>query len=349
MSALRDKLVAASTLKYTSPLEKSEVFGPKVMVSTAVPMINVALSGRVDGGISPGLLTLAGPSKHFKSVFGLIMAAAWMKKHKDCELLFFDSEFGSPLSYFESLGIDTTRVTHIPITNVEELKVEVSNMLSVIGKKDKVFILIDSIGNLASKKEVDDAMDGKSVADMTRAKQLKSVFRIITPHLTLKKIPMVVINHTYMTQEMFSKAVVSGGTGVYYSSDDVWIIGRQQDKAKASDKTISGYNFIINIDKSRSVVEKSKIPITVSFEGGVAKFSGLFELAKEAGILTSAKVGWYQYVDSDGVVDESKSYRARDFDKDEVFWTKVFKETKFADWIKNKYTLSTGSLIEDDE
>lgn len=173
MSALRDKLIAASTLKYTSPLETSNVFGPKVMVQTSVPMINVALSGRVDGGVSPGLLTLAGPSKHFKSVFGLIMAAAWMKKHKDAELIFFDSEFGSPLSYFESLGIDTSRVIHIPITNIEELKTEISVMLDKIGKKDKVFILIDSVGNLASKKEVDDAMDGKSVADMTRAKQLK--------------------------------------------------------------------------------------------------------------------------------------------------------------------------------
>lgn len=149
---------------------------------------------------------------------------------------------------------------------------------------------------------------------------------------------------------VLENGVVTHNTGVYYSSDAVWIIGRQQDKLKASDKHISGYNFIINIDKSRHVVEKSKIPITVSFEKGIAKWSGLFELAREAGIITQSKVGWYQRVDQEtGEVDESKSYRARDFDTANEFWTDVFAKTDFASWIKTKYTLSNESLIEENE
>jgi RecA/RadA recombinase len=97
-------------------------------------------------------------------------------------------------------------------------------------RADNVMIVVDSVGNLASKKEVDDALDGKSVADMTRAKQMKSLFRMITPHLTIKDIPMVVVNHTYMEIGMFPKAIVSGGTGIYYSADNIFIIGRQQEK-----------------------------------------------------------------------------------------------------------------------
>ena len=78
---------------------------------------------------------------------------------------------------------------------------------------DHVMVIIDSVGNLASKKEVDDALEGKSVADMTRAKQMKSLFRMITPHLTIKDIPAVVINHTYKEIGLFPKDIVSGGTG----------------------------------------------------------------------------------------------------------------------------------------
>jgi len=130
------------------------------------------------------------------------------KKYEDGVVLFYDSEFGTPQSYFETFGIDLDSVIHTPITDVEELKHDIMKQLKGIEREDKVFILVDSIGNLASKKEVEDALDGKSVADMTRAKQLKSLFRMVTPHLTLKDIPMAVVNHTYKEIGMFPKDIV---------------------------------------------------------------------------------------------------------------------------------------------
>ena len=80
-----------------------------------------------------------------------------------------------------------------------------------------------------------------------------------------KDIPMVVVNHTYSEIGLFPKQIVSGGTGLYYSADNIFIIGRQQEKDGTE---IVGYNFIINVEKSRYVKEKSKIPISVSFDGG---------------------------------------------------------------------------------
>jgi RecA/RadA recombinase len=154
---------------------------------------------------------LAGPSKHFKTNLALVMGRAFQKKYKDGVILFYDSEFGSPQAYFEANGIDPSRVVHTPITDIEQLKFDLMQQIDGLERKDKVMIIVDSVGNLASKKEVEDALDGKSVADMTRAKQLKSLFRMVTPHLTLKQIPMIAVNHIYMTQEMYSKPVVSGG------------------------------------------------------------------------------------------------------------------------------------------
>jgi RecA/RadA recombinase len=193
-------------------------------------MINVALSGKIDGGLTPGLTVLAAPSKHFKTAFSLLMAAAFLKAHPDGIILFYDSEFGTPQSYFSSFGVPMESVVHTPITDIEQLKFDVMAQLQELQRNDKVMIIVDSVGNLASKKEVEDALKQSSAADMTRAKQLKSLFRMVTPHLTLKDIPMVVVNHVYMTQEMFSKPVVSGGTGIYYSADNIWIIWRNRKK-----------------------------------------------------------------------------------------------------------------------
>ena len=157
MASIMDKLKKNSKLKATEVLSESKFFNEKEMIATDVPMVNVALSGSVDGGMSPGLTVLAGPSKHFKTSFALLMAGAYLRKKKDAVMLFYDSEFGSPQAYFEQFGIDTSRVLHTPITNVEELKFDLVNQLEGLDVKDDVIVVIDSIGNLASKKELEDA------------------------------------------------------------------------------------------------------------------------------------------------------------------------------------------------
>jgi len=209
--SLIQRLIKNSTINDTSLLTESKIYGKKDMITTSVPMVNVALSGRVEGGLTPGLTVLAGPSKHFKSAFSLLMAAAYMKQYPDSVLLFYDSEFGTPQTYFESFGIDMERVIHTPITDIEELKFDIMKQLNEITRNEKVVMVIDSVGNLASKKEVEDAANEKSVADMSRAKSLKSLFRMVTPHLTLKDIPLLVVNHTYKEIGLYPKDIVGGG------------------------------------------------------------------------------------------------------------------------------------------
>jgi RecA/RadA recombinase len=344
--SLKEKLIKNSTIDLTASLLDSKIFTKKDMIPTTVPMINVALSGSVDGGITPGLTMLAGPSKHFKSGFSLLLAAAFLKKYKDGIILFYDSEFGTPQSYFTTFGIDLESVVHTPITDVEELKFDIMTQLKSIDRGDHVMILVDSIGNLASKKEVEDALNEKSVADMTRAKQLKSLFRMITPHLSLKNIPMVAINHTYMEIGMFPKAIVSGGTGAYYGADNIWIIGRQQDKDGTE---IAGYHFVINVEKSRFVKEKSKIPITVSFDGGINRWSGLLDVAIEGNYIVKPKVGWYATVDKETGEVRQPSKRAADIVDNKEFWMDMFKNTDFAQYIESKYKMAMGPIMDNDD
>ena len=336
-----DKLKKNSTIKDTAILTESKFFQTKDLIQTSVPALNVALSGRLDGGLTPGLTVFAGPSKHFKTAFSLLLAKSYLDKYDDAIVLFYDSEFGTPQAYFDTFAIDTSRVIHTPITDIEQLKHDVMSQMNGIERGDHVIVIVDSVGNLASKKEVEDALDGKSVADMTRAKQMKSLFRMVTPHLTIKDIPMVVVNHTYQTMEMFSKAVVSGGTGIYYSADNIYIIGRQQEK---TGQDLTGYNFIINVEKSRFVREKSKIPVEVSFEGGISKWSGLLDMAIESGHVIKPSNGWYQRVDmSTGEAVEPKARKTDTQKKD--FWLPILSDQTFMDWISKRYTISSSDGI----
>lgn len=339
--SLLDKIKKNSTIKDASILSKSKFFNEKDMIPTGIPMVNVALSGRLDGGLTPGLTMWAGPSKHFKSAFSLLMAKSYMEKYEDSVLLFYDSEFGTPQSYFNTFSINTERVLHTPITDIEQLKFDIMKQLETIERGERVMIIVDSIGNLASKKEVEDALDQKSVADMSRAKQVKSLFRMVTPHLTLKDIPMVVVNHTYKEIGMFPKDIVGGGTGSYYSADNIFILGRQQEKDGTE---ITGYNFIINVEKSRYVKEKSKIPIAVSFEGGIQKYSGLLDVALEGDFVIKPSNGWYSKVNKETGEISDKKYRF-DATQTEEFWKDILKNPEFKEFVRKKYEIAYGNIM----
>ena len=333
--SIMDKLKKNSKSDFTSVLADSKFFNEKDMVPTTVPMMNVALSGSMDGGLAPGLTVLAGPSKHFKTSFALIMASAYLKKYDDAVLLFYDSEFGSPQAYFENFDIDTSRVLHTPITNVEELKFDIIAQLEGLDRNDKVVIVIDSVGNLASKKELEDAINEKSVADMSRAKALKGLFRMTTPYLNMKNIPLIAVNHTYKEIGLFPKDVVSGGTGIYYSADNIWIVGRQQDKQGTE---IKGYHFVINVEKSRYVKEKSKIPISVSWDGGVQQWSGLLDVAMSGNYVSKPSPGWYCRIDkSTGELVEPKVREKETLN--EEFWKPIIEETDFKQYVTNRYSI----------
>jgi RecA/RadA recombinase len=339
--SLLERLKKNSTIKESEILNKSKFFAKKDMIQTSVPMMNVALSGSLEGGFTPGLTVFAGPSKHFKTAFTLLLTKAYIDKYPDAVVLFYDSEFGSPQAYFDNFGINTSRILHTPITDIEQLKFDIMSQINNINRGEQVIIIIDSVGNLASKKEVDDALEGKSVADMTRAKQMKSLFRMVTPHLTIKDIPMVVVNHTYSEIGLYPKQIVSGGTGLYYSADNIFIIGRQQEKEGTE---VIGYNFVINVEKSRFVREKSKIPIEVTFEGGISKWSGLLDVALEGGYVVKPSNGWYSKVDKETGEIDAKKYRLKDTYTKE-FWMPILTTKSFKEYIENNYRIAGSDML----
>jgi RecA/RadA recombinase len=338
--SLLDKMLKAGNIKSASVLSKSSFFNAKEVIPTDLPILNIAFSGSLEGGLLPGLTVVAGASKSFKTMLSLYCMKAYLDKYKDGVAILYDSEFGITPDYLESFNIDINRVIHIPLENVEQLKFDIVQRLGEVEKKDNVFIMIDSIGNLASKKEVEDAENEKSVADMSRAKSLKSLFRIITPHLTTKNIPCLAINHIYQEMGLYPKAIVSGGTGIYYSANQIFIISKSQEKDGTE---LTGFKFTINIEKSRYVKEKSKLPFNVFFDSGIYKWSALFDIAQESGHIIKPKVGWYQTVDMETGEISEKSYRAKDLESNDAYFEGLIKDKAFKEYVERKFKLTGGA------
>ena len=344
MNPLMARLKKASKIAETSSLADNEILGNIERAHTGIPAFDIAFCGDVDGGVTSGLTLFCGASKSFKSVSVLVCAKAYLDKYDDAVMIFYDSEMGASKSYFQSVGIDLNRVLYTPITDVEALKFDLMSQLEQINRGDHVIIVVDSVGNLASKKEVEDALSEKSAADMTRAKQLKSLTRMITPHLNLKNIPMLVVNHVYKEiGTAYPRDIVSGGTGLVYAANQIFIFSRSQEK-KGTD--LIGYNFNINVEKSRLVREKSRIPLTVTFEGGINRWSGLLEMAIASGHVVKPSNGWYQKVNVDTGEIMEKKYRAADTNSAE-FWCDIIESQSFKDWVKRTFQIANGSLIKD--
>lgn len=139
---------------------------------------------------------------------------------------------------------------------------------------------------------------------------------------------------------VLENGVVTHNTGIYYSANWIFIIGRQQEKDGTE---VTGYNFVINIEKSRMVREKSKLPITVSFENGIEKWSGMLDLAVEMGYVVKPKNGWY----TRPCVEGDKNWRAEAADTND-FWKPIFEKSDFAEAIAAKFQLSMKEMVEKD-
>jgi len=318
----------------------SETVEDKDCIPTNLPILNVAFSGELDGGFVPGITMLAGESRSFKSLLALYCLKSYFNKYPESIAIVYDTEFGITEDYWASMGIDTARILKVDVENVETLKFDIMKRLKEISKGDKIFFMIDSLGAVASSKEIEDALNEKSVADMQRAKSIRSLLRMITPHFSMKDIPCVIINHVYKTLELYSKTVVSGGTANMYASNQVFIISKSQEK---DGDDLVGWNFTIHVEKSRFVRERSKLTFTVLNDGGILPWSGLFDLAFESGLIFSPSKGWYSIIDLETGEIGDKKFRAKELDNQE-FWNQFLTNEKFKEFVRNKFSLASGKL-----
>ena len=340
-----ERILKNSDSSFKAIMKESAICVNDKLCTTKVPILNLALSGSINGGLFSGVTTISGESKRFKSNYLFVMMTAFLDDNPAGVAIFLDSEFGTGMfgSYLESAGVDTARVIHIPITSVEELKIEVTKQLedfyeskSKGEETPKVMFAVDSIGNLASKKEMDDASAGEIKGDMTRAKQLKSFFRIISGQVKLLNIPFVCVNHLYKDiSTIYGGNIQGGGQGIILGSDTIFEINKRQIKDGTE---VTGYTMEIKCTKSRFVKENSKFPINITYEGGIKKYSGLADLALEFGLIEDSGRSY---------IFQGTKFPKKSIDDDEAFWNAVLENTNFAELVEKKYKIANSALISD--
>ena len=312
--------------------------GDEQFVTTPLPTFNIALSGNIKGGLTPGITIAAGESGTGKSLLGLVAAKAFLDKFKEGVVLFYDSEGGLPAASMRAMGIDVNRIIHIPVYHVEQLKFDLVQRFETVTSKDKVFVLVDSLGLLASKKEVEDAENEKSVADMSRAKAIRSMFRIVLPHFTNKGIYSYWVAHTYDEQGLFPKKILGGGTAVKLVANLVMVFSKSQEKDGTD---LAGFNINISIMKSRFIKEKARLSMLLRFDGGFDQFSGIVDLGVECGLIIKPSNGYYQLVDTETgeLLHGGKKFRLKEIQSAE-YLVPVMRSEKFKRYVRDEYCLA---------
>ena len=193
-------------------------------IGTGSYILNAQLSGSIYGGIPNNRVTaIAGEQATGKTFYAIGIASTFLDDHPDGAVFYFDSEAAATPDLFRERGLDPNRVWHFPIDTIEEFRTQMIRILDNLLKtpeKDRkpLLVILDSLGMLASQKELDDALSDKQVRDMTKSQMIKSVFRIITSKLGKLKIPMIVTNHTYKTMNPYGDPTdMGGGSGLKLS------------------------------------------------------------------------------------------------------------------------------------
>jgi RecA/RadA recombinase len=258
----------------------------KKYISTGVYILNALLSKSIlQGGVTPNRITImAGPPQTGKSFICYNIARNAQKEGYN--VIYIDTEFSVEISDFELFGVDTSNKKFMLLRSnkVEDLKVALSQVLNELKEQKgkgvdigKTIIFIDSIGQLASNKEVEDAIEGKNKVDMSRAKAIKSLFRIISSDLGYLQIPLVCTNHIYMTQDMFPKAIMSGGEGPNYSASTVVYLSIAKLKTGEEDEMDLGSSGVVVTAKARKnrLAKPKQIKFEIDHTKGVNPYCGL--------------------------------------------------------------------------
>ena len=259
-------------------------------IGTGSYILNAQLSGSIYGGIPNNRVTaIAGEQATGKTFYAIGIASTFLTDHPDGAVFYFDSEAAATPDLFRDRGLDPARVWHFPIDTIEEFRTQMIRILDNLLKtpeKDRkpLLVILDSLGMLASQKELQDAMDDKQVRDMTKSQTIKSVFRIITSKLGKLKIPMIVTNHTYKTMNPYGDPTdMGGGSGLKYAASTIMTLTKS--KEKDSSKEIIGNIIKVKTYKSRLTKENTQIATRLFFDSrGLDEYYGLLELGEKHGI-----------------------------------------------------------------
>lgn len=312
-------------------------------IDTGCMALNTILSGSLYGGVPKGRISIfsgeSGCGKTF--ILNKILANA---QKKGMIPIIFDTEVAVDKVSAEGVGLDSSNVKYVPVDTVESCRNQIMTFLDSVQKEPelhgKFIISIDSLGNLASEKEINDASSGKGAVDMgIRAKQLKSMMRIITYKAAITGTTIIASNHTYADPAALHPTLVkqqAGGSGpIYMASILVQMAAKKEktdtnndnDVALTESRNYSGVTLRMLTVKNRFVPAFLQCESYLNFKTGLDKYSGLKDVAVAHNIIEQTG-STYQ-------MDGEKIGYYKNWSKNEDLWKKILEKLEIS--IKDKY------------
>ena len=260
-----------------SVMEQSNFSEVTEWIDTGNYHLNACVSGSLFGGWPNNRsCSIAGPSGTGKTF--LVLNSVARAIEMGYSIIYYDSEAAVDREQMIKFGIDVSKVNYQPMNTVQDFRQSVTTLTRRMqeakragAELPKIMIILDSAGNLATRKEIDDAVSGSEKSDMTRSKILKSIFRIIMTPLADLKIPFIFTNHTYMTQDFIARQVAGGGTGPEYAASIVLFLNKAQ--LKEGDQK-AGIVVTAKPNKNR-FAKPQNIKFHLHFSKGMNKYVGL--------------------------------------------------------------------------
>jgi len=301
--------------------------------------LNAILTGDLrNGGVPQGrIIGFSGESGTGKTLItGKILANA---QKKGVVPVIFDSEIAVDKNSVRGVGLDPANVKYVPIDTIEKCRNQVGALLDKVianNQHGKIIICIDSLGNLASQKELDDALKDKSATDMgMRAKALKSMLRTLTYKAAKAQVSIIFVNHTYSDPAAMYPSLIksqAGGSGpVYMASILVQLAKRNEKEGEGEfggveDNKLSEANKYSGVTlraltaKNRFIPQFLEIEMYLSFKSGLNKYSGLLAMASARGIVEQNGSTYTVGVDGGKYKKGDKLGYAKNFTKDAAFY-----------------------------
>lgn len=273
-------LIKASGNSLATVLEEDALSNTTDWIDTGSMALNGLITADIHKGVPNNKVVLFQGEKSCGKTY-LVLSIAKKAIDMGYYVIYFDSENATEKNMFVSRDIDPKKVIYIPIDTVENFRNQLINMVNDYNNnqdpnKPKLLIILDSLGNLSTEKEIKDAEDGKNVSDMTRAKIIRSIYRSINLKLAKAKIPMLVTNHTYSVIGSYvPTSRGSGGQGPEYIASV--ILDLRKKDAKDKDNKLLGFYITAKNAKNRTAREKATVVTYLDFYNGLHKYYGLQE------------------------------------------------------------------------
>lgn len=274
-------------------------------IDTGSYALNAICSGSVHKGIPKGRITgFAGPSGCGKTLIINKIIGKFQAASPDHWAVVWDTEAGYEPNALLNVGGDPDRAKVLPVDTVEACRNQIVKFLDNVisgGKKTygKYIIAIDSLGNLASQKEIDDSLKDKSAQDMgSRAKTLKSMMRTITYKAAKAGVTVLFSNHTYDDPAAMFPSLVknqAGGKGPVYLASLLVQLALRTEKQNDNDESdvkipmankVSGITMRALTIKNRFIPPFLETELYLNFKTGLYKYAGLLEMALAYNIIT---------------------------------------------------------------